>query len=346
MASTDLLEMIQLVADTSELKANPDRMAQAAPSSRRSSTRAAAPSRPILVQNGHAAYRRRQSSRARAFGRVRVMLNDRGERVEEAGPSTPVEITGLDDVPEAGDVLNAVEDERLATRARRAAQARAEGGAVQRLREGHPRQPLQPDRRRATSRSCPSSSRPMCRARSRPSSSRLKSSRTTRCASRSSTARVGAVSESDVMLADASNAIIVGFNVRPDPVAKENAERDGVEHAALPHHLRRHRRRRDGHEGHARRPRPARSSSAAPRSARSTRSPAWAPSRAATCSRARSPATRRSASCATASSSPTTRLASLKRFKDDVKEVAKGYECGIGLEQVQRHQGGRHLRGV
>ena len=108
----DLLEMVVLVADMKELKANPDRAAKGTVIEARLD-KGRGPIATVLVQNG-TLHIGDIIVAGTSVGRVRAMMNDRGERVSEAGPSIPVEITGLDDVPQGGDVFNAVSDERLA----------------------------------------------------------------------------------------------------------------------------------------------------------------------------------------------------------------------------------------
>ena len=108
----DLLENILLVAETSELKANPDRRAKGTVVEARLD-KGRGPIATLLVQNG-TLHTGDVIIAGTAVGRVRVMTNDKGTVVESAGPSVPVEITGLAEVPEAGDIFNAVEDERLA----------------------------------------------------------------------------------------------------------------------------------------------------------------------------------------------------------------------------------------
>jgi len=221
-----LLEMVQLVADMKELKANPDRMAKGTVIEARLD-KGRGPVATILVQNG--------TLRAgdviiagTALGRVRVMMNEHGDRLEEAGPSMPVEITGLGEVPQAGDTFNAVEDERLArelVEQRRHEAKQEQFSAYQKvtldnlfsqISEGEIKElPI------------------VVKADVQGSVEAVKQS-LEKIANEEVRVRVihggvGAVSESDVMLAHASNAIIVGFNVRYDPIAKDNAERDGVE---------------------------------------------------------------------------------------------------------------------
>ena len=163
----ELLENILLVAEVKELKANPNRRAKGTVIEGRLD-KGRGPIATLLVQNG-TLHTGDVIIAGTAVGRVRVMTNFRGKVVKSAGPSVPVEITGLAEVPSAGDIFNAVADERLARELVEQVRVKVIHGAV------------------------------------------------------------GAVSEGDVMLASASNAIIVGFNVRPDPVAAESAARDGVD---------------------------------------------------------------------------------------------------------------------
>ena len=108
----DLLEMVTLVAEMKELKANPDRAAKGTVIEARLD-KGRGPVATVLVQNG-TLHKGDIIIAGTSVGRVRVMTNDKGERVHEAGPSVPVEITGLDEVPTGGDVFDAVSDERLA----------------------------------------------------------------------------------------------------------------------------------------------------------------------------------------------------------------------------------------
>ena len=108
----DLLEMVALVAEMKELKANPDRAAKGTVIEARLD-KGRGPIATVLVQNG-TLHKGDIIIAGSTVGRVRVMTNDKGERVQEAGPSVPVEITGLDEVPVGGDVFDAVSDERLA----------------------------------------------------------------------------------------------------------------------------------------------------------------------------------------------------------------------------------------
>ena len=144
---------------------------------------------------------------------------------------------------------------------------------------------------------------------------------------------VGAINESDVLLASASNAIIIGFNVRPDRNAQDMAEREQVDirlHSVIYNVT------EEIQKAHGRHARPDVQGSAArhaPKCARSSRCRRSAPSPAAWSPTAasRAPASRRRACCATTSSCTKARFRSLRRFKDDVSEVKTGFECGIGL---------------
>lgn len=222
----ELLEMIQLVADVRELRANPDRMAKGTVIEAKLD-KGRGPVATILVQTGTLKTGCAVIA-GTAVGRVRVMLNDKGEKVESAGPSTPVEITGLADVPAAGDEFNAVEDERLARELVEQRKQEAKEKAFdaykkvtldnlfEQIEEGEIKElPV------------------IVKADVQGSVEAVKQS-LEKLSNQEVHVRVihgavGAVSKSDVMLAEASNAIIVGFNVRPDPTARDMAELSGVE---------------------------------------------------------------------------------------------------------------------
>ncbi|MBE6847006.1 MAG: translation initiation factor IF-2 [Ruminococcus sp.] len=226
MGIDDLLENVLLVAEMAELKANPNRHAKGTVIEARLD-KGRGPIATILVQNG-TLHTGDVIIAGTAVGKVRVMTNHRGKVVKEAGPSVPVEITGLAEVPSAGDIFNAVEDERLARELveQRKHEAKEEqfrsyrkvtlDNLFSQIAEGEMKElPI------------------IVKADVQGSVEAVKQSleRLTNEEVRVSVIHgaVGAISESDVMLATASNAIIVGFNVRPMPVAAETAARDGVD---------------------------------------------------------------------------------------------------------------------
>ena len=222
----DLLETILLVADMKELKANPNRAAKGAVIEARLD-KGRGPVATILVQNG-TLHVGDIVVAGTSVGRVRAMLNDHGERVQEAGPSVPVEITGLDETPSAGDTFNAVSDEKLARELveQRKAQIKEEQfAAVQKVTLDNLFSQMQEGDVKELNIVVKADVQGSVEA-VRQSLEKLSNDEVR---VRVIHGGVGAVSESDVMLANASNAIIVGFNVRPDPIAEENAQRDGVD---------------------------------------------------------------------------------------------------------------------
>ena len=222
----DLLENVILTADVLELKANPNRLAKGSIIEARLD-KGRGPVATVLVQNG--TLRLGDVIIAgTAVGRVRTMTDDKGRAVKTAGPSVPVEITGLADVPSAGDVFNAVADEKLARELveQRKQEAKEEvfkqyqkvtlDNLFSQISEGEVKElPI------IVKADVQGSVEAVKQSLEKISNDEVKV--------KVIHGGVGAISESDVMLATASNAIIVGFNVRPDPVAKENAEREGVD---------------------------------------------------------------------------------------------------------------------
>ena len=222
----DLLEMILLTADMMELKANPDRAAKGTVIEARLD-KGMGPVATVLVQNGtlHAGD---TIVAGTTVGRVRSMMDDKGRKVQEAGPSVPVEITGLGDVPVGGDIFNAVSDERLARELveqrineRKEEQFNSQtkvtlDNLFEQMKEGDMK-----ELKIIVKADVQGSVEAVRQSLEKLSNEEVRV--------HIIHGAVGAVSESDVMLANASNAIIVGFNVRPDPVAEENAKRDGVD---------------------------------------------------------------------------------------------------------------------
>ncbi len=221
-----LLEMVQLVADMKELKANPDRLAKGAVVEAKLD-KGRGPVATLLVQNG-TLHTGDVIIAGTALGRVRVMCDEHGNQVEAAGPSVPVEITGLAEVPSAGDTFNAVEDERLArelVEQRRQEQKEEVFKSYQKVTLDN----LFSQIAEGEMKELPVIVKADVMGSVEAVRQSLEKISNDEVRVRVIHGAVGAVSESDVMLAEASNAIIVGFNVRPDPVAKENAEQSGVE---------------------------------------------------------------------------------------------------------------------
>ncbi len=226
MGIDELLENVLLISEVKELKANPDRLAKGTVIEARLD-KGKGPVATLLVQNG-TLHDSDIIIAGTSVGRVRTMMNDKGRSIKEAGPSTPVEITGLGEVPSAGDTFNAVADEKLARELveQRKQEAKEEMFAQHRkvtldnlfsqIEEGEVKElPI------------------IVKADVQGSVEAVKQSlekiSNEEVRVKVIHGAVGAVNESDVMLANASNAIIVGFNVRPDPVAKANAEQNGVD---------------------------------------------------------------------------------------------------------------------
>ena len=226
MGISDLLERIALEAEVMELKANPNRRAKGAVVEARLD-KGQGPIATILVQNGtlHAGD---VIIAGTAVGRVRTMRSDKGVLLNDAGPSTPVEITGLTAVPEAGDLFEAVADERLArelAEQRIAAAKEKQFSSFQKVTlDNLFSQMAQNDMKELAI---------VVKADVQGSAEAVKQSlekiSNDEVRVRVIHAGVGAISKSDVDLADASNAIIIGFNVRPDNVAKEEAAATKVE---------------------------------------------------------------------------------------------------------------------
>ena len=226
MGIDKLLESILLVAEMQELKANPNRAAKGIVIEARLD-KGRGPIATLLVQKGTL----RSGDiivAGQAVGRVRVMVDDKGRKIKAAGPSVPVEIMGLAEVPNSGDIFDAVSDERLARELveQRKAEAKEEQfKSVQKVTLDNLFDSLKDGEMKELN--------VIVKADVQGSAEAVKQSleklSNEEVRVRVIHSGVGAPSESDVMLANASGAIIVGFNVRPDPVAINLAERDGVE---------------------------------------------------------------------------------------------------------------------
>ncbi len=325
----ELLEMINLTADVLELKANPERMAKGVVIEARID-KGRGPIATVLVQAGtlHAGD---VIIAGTAVGHVRVMRDDKGRTVKEAGPSVPVEIMGLAEVPNAGDDFAAVEDERLARELveKRKFDAKQEqfskytkvslDNLFSRIEEGSMKKlPI------IVKADVQGSVEAVTQSLEKLSNDEVKVEVIH--------GAVGAVSESDVMLAKASGAIIVGFNVRPAPAAAENAKRDEVD-------IRLYRVIYDAIE-----------------EIQTAMKGMLAPKyREVDTGRVEVRQTIRISGVGVVAGSyvlsgkvqrsgevrivrdgiilAVDKIAGLRRFKDDVKEVSEGYECGISLEK-------------
>ena len=226
MGIENLLEMVTLTAEVAELKANPDRAAQGTVIEARLD-KGRGPVATLLVQNGTL----KQGDiviAGTAVGRVRAMVDSKGARLTQAGPSVPVEITGLGEVPGAGSTFNAVADERLARELveQRKAEERAKANApIQKVSLEDLFSQIQAGEVKDLN--------IIVKADVQGSAEAVKSSleklSNDEVRVRVIHSGVGAISESDVMLAATSKAIIVGFNVRPDAAARDNAARSNVD---------------------------------------------------------------------------------------------------------------------
>ena len=327
MGIDDLLERIVLEAEVMELKANPNRRAKGAVVEARLD-KGQGPVATLLVQNG-TLHRGDCLIAGTAVGRVRTMRNDKGQEITEAGPSMPVEITGLTDVPVAGDIFEAVEDERLAREL-----------ADKRMTEAKEKQfaaytkvtldNLFDQMAQNDMKELPIVVKADVQGSAEAVKQSLEKLSNDEVRVRVIHAGVGAVSKSDVSLADASNAIIIGFNVRPDAIAKAEAEQTGVE-------MRMYRVIYDAINDVS----DAMKGMLAPK----IREVALGEAQVRQVYKISSVGT--VAGCRVTSGKITRdaqlrlvrdgivivedSIASLKRFKDDAKEVAEGFECGITL---------------
>ena len=324
----DLLESVLLVAEVKELKANPSRRAKGVVLEAKLD-RGRGPVATVLVQNGTLNAGDIVIA-GTAVGRVRAMTNDMGRTVKVAGPSVPVEIIGLSEVPNAGDEFNAVEDEKMA---RSLAEQRREAARQEEFKAGA-RASLDDlfaqmsegvqDLNIIVKADVDGSAEAVRASLLKLSSEEIRVNVIHKA--------VGGITESDVMLASASNAIIVGFNVRPDKGAIDSAERQNVE-------IRTYRVIYECIE-----------------EIQAAMKGMLAPEfKEVVLGHAEVRQTIHVPGVGTIAGSYVTdgkiarhaqirvvrdgivifedKISSLKRFKDDVKEVAQGYECGVGLEK-------------
>ena len=226
MGLDNLLEMVLLTAEVQELKANPNRRAKGVViEARLDKTRG--PIATLLVQNGTL----KQGDiviAGTAVGRVRVMTNDKGRTVKTAGPSIPVEITGLADVPSAGDAFDAVTDERMArelVEERRQAQKDAAAKAMQKVTLDN----LFAKMQEGAMKELPLIVKADVQGSAEAVKASLEKISNEEVRVKVIHAAVGAVNESDILLASTAGAIIVGFNVRADAAAMANGQRANVD---------------------------------------------------------------------------------------------------------------------
>ena len=302
----ELLEDVLLIAEMKELKANPNRRAKGIVIEA-SLKKGLGPVATVLVQNG-TLHQGDTVIVGTAVGRVRMMRDENGKTMKTAEPSVPAEIIGLDSVPSAGDEMNAVEDERMArelAEQRKTKEKEAEFSASAKVNL---------DDLFAQIKEGVKDLNIIVKADVRGSAEAVKASldKLSNDEVRVNVIHtgVGGITESDVMLANASNAIIVGFNVRPDKAALDSAQSQGVDvrtyriiyecieeiQAAIKGMLKPV--YRESILGHAQ--------------VRQT---------------IHVPNVRDGVVIFE------DKISSLRRFKDDVKEVASGYECGVGLEK-------------
>ena len=222
----ELLEMVILTAEVQELKANPNRLAKGVVIEARLD-KSRGPVATLLVQNGTL----NQGDiliAGTAVGRVRVMTDDKGRTVKTAGPSMPVEITGLAEVPGAGDIFNAVEDERMA---RQLVEQRKEEikAAANKTKGKVTLEDLFAQIQEGEMKELNIIVKADVQGSAEAVKASLEKISNEEVRVKVIHAGVGAISENDVLLASTSNAIIVGFNVRPDPVAAASAARAKVD---------------------------------------------------------------------------------------------------------------------
>ncbi len=336
MGISDLLENVLLVAEMKELKANPDRAAKGTVIEARLD-KGRGPIATVLVQNGTL-----KSGdiivAGMAVGRVRAMTDENGKKLNTAGPSVPVEIMGLSEVPVSGDIFNAVSDERLARELveQRKDEAKEEMfNKYQKITLDNLFDQMSVGEMKELKIIVKADVQGSVEA----VTQSLEKLTNEEVRVRVIHGAVGAVSENDVMLADASNAIIVGFNVRPDPLAQVAADNAGVD-------MRMYRIIYDAIE----QVETAMKGMLAPKTREVLHG------RAEVRQVYRITGVGLVAGCYILDGKVyrndllrivrdgiiigDDKMISLKRFKDDQKEVAQGYECGIGLEKFTDIQEG------
>ncbi|MEQ2129602.1 translation initiation factor IF-2 [Caldanaerobacter subterraneus KAk] len=325
----DLLEMILLVAEMEDLKANPNKPARGTVIEAKLE-KGKGPVATVIVQNGTLQVGDAVIA-GTTYGKVRAMFDDKGRKIKKAGPSMPVEILGFSEVPEAGDKFVVVENEK---KARELAEKRKE---VQRELELKKKQKVSlEDLFRQIQEGTVKELNVIIKADVQGSVEALRKSleelSNEEVRIRVIHGAVGAITETDVMLASASNAIIIGFNVRPETNAKTLAEKEKVE-------IKLYRIIYDAIED----------VKAAMKGMLEPKYKEVELGRAEVRAVFKIPGVGNVAGCYVLSGKITRnadvrvvrdgiviyegKIASLKRFKDDVREVQQGFECGIGIEK-------------
>ncbi|MBR2100087.1 MAG: translation initiation factor IF-2, partial [Eubacterium sp.] len=336
MGIDKLLETINLVAEMAELKANPDRTAKGVVIEAKLD-KGRGPIATLLVQNG-TLNAGDVIVAGTAVGKVRAMTDYKGKKINSAGPSVPVEIMGLDAAPMSGDLFNAVSDEKLARRLveqRKEEAKEEEFKAFQKVTLDTLFDTLQDGEMKELN--------IIVKADVQGSVEAVKQSllkiENDEVRVKIIHGAVGTVNENDVMLANASNAIIVGFAVDVDPVAKEFAERDGIE-------IKTYNIIYDAIEDienamrgmRAPKYRDVDTGSAEVREVYKISSAGTIAGSIVTSGTIRRDAKVRV--IRNGKEIADVELANLKRFKDEVKEVSSGYECGISLKDFDDIQQG------
>ena len=221
-----LLEMVLLQADVLELRANPNRLAKGTVIEAKLD-KARGPLATVLVQNG--TLKKGDTIIAgTAYGRIRAMIDDKGRTVNSAGPSTPVEILGFNEVPEAGDVMNVADADKLTRQVAEERKDKIKAAQIKAMQKVSLdelfNQMAEGDLKELNiivKADVQGSAEAVKQSLEKLSNDEVR----VRCIH----AAVGAISESDIMFASASNAIVIGFNVRPDATARTLAEKEKVD---------------------------------------------------------------------------------------------------------------------
>jgi translation initiation factor IF-2 len=326
-----LLDMSLLQSDVLELRANASRLAKGTIIEARLD-RGRGPVATVLVQEG-TLHQGDPFVCGTQYGRIRAMVNDRGQRVDEAGPATPVEILGLGGVPEAGDTFVAVADDQKARQVaehRKAKQREAEMAKTAKVSLDDLYQQIQTgevkELKIVLKADVQGSVEAMSEALRRLSSDDVRVNVLH--------ASVGGITESDVLLASASNAIVIGFNVRPEPKAAALAEREGVDIRLYTIIYEALNDVRDALEGLLE---PTLQEKILGRAEVRQTFVVSGIGQVAGCAVTDGKITRgaRARLLRDHVVVHDGRIGSLKRFKEDVREVATGYECGLSLEGYQ-----------